>query len=121
MKQRVLVRIIHCQTEWILFFQDMFRVEEISFKRCIHPMGVVGDPMLIIFSEVSDVAYGACAYLRRKKDNQRFSTYLILAKGKVAPIKKISVVRLELCGTRIARRLFVFIKQEFRYKLCKNC
>ena len=49
--------------EWILFFQDMFIVEEISFKRCIRPKGAIGDSMLIIFSDASDLAYGACAYL----------------------------------------------------------
>ena len=51
------------------FFDEMFDVETIAFKRCVRPKGAVGNPMLIIFSDASESAYGACAYIRWERVN----------------------------------------------------
>ena len=42
--------------------------------------------------------------------------YCVLSKGRVAPLKKISIVRLELCGAVIAKRLYCFINEECRFR-----
>ena len=36
---------------WIRFFQELFVMDSISFKRCIHPPEAVGSPSLAIFSD----------------------------------------------------------------------
>lgn len=41
-----------------LFTRELFDLEE-----CMEPTKVVGDPVLLVFSDVSPKAYGACAYL----------------------------------------------------------
>ena len=105
--------------EWIHFFQEMFDVEKLSFKRCFRPKEAVGKPMLIIFSDASKSAYGTCAYIRWERVEDKACASLMAAKGKVAPIKIITLPRLELCGAILAKRLYVFIKKECRFEFSK--
>ncbi|XP_011858772.1 PREDICTED: uncharacterized protein LOC105556298 [Vollenhovia emeryi] len=48
------------------------------------------------FADVSELAYGACIYLRTTDDNGMHSTHLICSKNRVAPLKCLSILRLEL-------------------------
>jgi len=47
--------------EWMTFFNDWPEMEKITVKPCMKPDKAVGDPILIIFSDGSNYAYGACA------------------------------------------------------------
>ena len=97
------------------FFENMFEAENVFFKRCITPEGAVGRPMLIIFSDASEEAFGTCAYIRWECHDGTVLTSLIAAKGKVAPIRTTSLPRLELCASVLATRLFLFIQKECRF------
>nr|CAI5826808.1 unnamed protein product [Callosobruchus analis] len=60
------------------------------------------------FSDASQSAYyGSCIYIRSQ--NQRRETFvsLLCAKSRVAPLKSISIPRLELCGALLSARLTV--------------
>ena len=109
----------HIAVKWIDFFEDMFEVEKLSFKRCIKPTNAVGQPMLILFSDASEDAYGTCAFVRWEKSDGSITTNLVAAKGKVAPIKTTSLPRLELCAAVLSKRLYVFIERECRYQFSK--
>jgi len=50
------------------------------------------------FSEASEVAYGACIYLRSIDVQGKITTKLFCSKSRVAPIKRLSLPRLELCA-----------------------
>ena len=50
--------------KWMTFFDDLPEMEKITVKRCLKPHNAIGDPILIIFSDGSNNAYGACAYVR---------------------------------------------------------
>ena len=74
----------------------MFEIENIYFDRCIKPLDVSDeDPVRIIFSDSSTVAFGACAYIRWKLADGSFDINLLIAKTHVSPINLISIVRLE--------------------------
>ena len=105
--------------KWKKFFTEMFDIENLCFNRCIRPSNAIGDPMLILFSDASEDAYGACAYVRWEHVDKSFSAALLCAKGRVAPIKRVTVVRLELCAAVIAKRLYVFINEECRFDFSK--
>ena len=52
------------QEEWIRFFQEMGDLNHMTFERFLTPVDAIGLPILCIFSDASNEAFGACAYVR---------------------------------------------------------
>jgi len=63
-----------------------------------------------VFTDVSERAYCAAAYLRCVRSDGQCATTLIASKTKVAPLKKMTLPRLELMGALIGARLGKFIR-----------
>ena len=57
------------------------------------------------FSDASEIAYAGAVYLRGVDQTGRIYTSLVVAKTKVAPIKRMTIPRLELCGALVMARL----------------
>ena len=57
------------------------------------------------FSDASEQAYAAVVYLRTVDSNGTVHASLVMAKTKVAPIKRLTVPRLELCGANLLASL----------------
>ena len=98
--------------EWKQFFTEVLGITAVTFMRCLRPEVVIGRPMLIIFSDGSQEAFGACAYIRWETRAGCFMARLILAKNRIAPARVISIPRMELCGAVIAVRLRQTIEKE---------
>ncbi|XP_047499242.1 uncharacterized protein LOC125046242 [Penaeus chinensis] len=99
-----------------MFFKELYELERLTFRRSLIPSNVVGKPSLIIFSDGSMQAYGACAYVRWQIGEDEFESHLIAARNKIAPIKQMSIPRLELCAALMAARLRESILKEFTWK-----
>ena len=97
------------KSKWEKFFTDIFDLENISFKRCIKPNTATGNPNLVIYSDGSSLAYGACAYIQWKCTDGTYKAQLCMSKNRVAPIKQLTIPRLELNGAVIASRIRAFI------------
>ncbi|XP_047022638.1 uncharacterized protein LOC124632030, partial [Helicoverpa zea] len=71
---------------------------------------------LHIFTDASQNAYGACAYVRMYSDdnNTKVSVGLLCAKSKVAPVKPVTIPRLELCGALLGAKLYTKIIKSLR-------
>ena len=104
---------------WLEFFQDLRNMDLVIFPRCLKPLGAIGPPILIIFSDGSDNAYGACAYVRWTLPRERFDVRLIMSKNRLSPNRKISIDRGELCGAVLNKRLKPFLEKESRYQFAK--
>ncbi|XP_054709062.1 uncharacterized protein LOC129218764 [Uloborus diversus] len=66
-----------------------------------------------IFSDASLVAYGAVAYFRYSNKKGEVSTSFIMSKVRVAPLKKLTLPRLELLGVLVAAKLCKYLSGLF--------
>lgn len=71
---------------------------------------------LHIFTDASQTAYGACAYVRTYDDNSEVTVKLLCAKSKLAPLKSLTIPRLELCGALVGAKLYNKIIESLRLK-----
>lgn len=55
---------LEMKQKWIEFFKGLFDLELLKIPRCIQPETVYGKLMLILFPDGSNLAFGACAYIR---------------------------------------------------------
>ncbi|XP_063592199.1 uncharacterized protein LOC134769401 [Penaeus indicus] len=106
----------HMKEQWVVHFHKLFGIDSLSFERCVKPPTAIGLPMLVIFSDSSSNAYGAVAYARWKMKSGMFESKLIMAKGRIAPTRQLSIPRLELCGAIISCRLRKLIENELSYR-----
>lgn len=58
------------------------------------------------FSDASQDGYGACIYIKSTDNEGNHFARLLCAKSRVAPIRNISLHRLELCGALLLAELF---------------
>ncbi|XP_063446979.1 uncharacterized protein LOC134726470 [Mytilus trossulus] len=105
-------------TTWIEFFRGLFELENIKVPRRLKPEFTIGSPTLVIFSDASQVAYGACAYVRWQTGNN-YETRLLYSKNRIAPTKQLSIPRLELCAAILAARMRQKIIQEMDWEFVK--
>ncbi|CAK1602635.1 unnamed protein product [Parnassius mnemosyne] len=81
--------------QWHNFISEMQHVKQIKLTRRV-THDDAKSYQLIGFCDGSSKAYGCCVYLRTVRANH-FNTHLLIAKSKVAPLKPLTVNRLELC------------------------
>ena len=62
------------------------------------------------FGDVSEVAYATAVYLRVVPEDRKACNSLVMSESQVAPVRKISLPRLELMAAVIAVRLCTYIK-----------
>ncbi|XP_053388749.1 uncharacterized protein LOC123533693 [Mercenaria mercenaria] len=88
------------QKKWFQLARDINNVTEVKFSRLIFKSSEADDNTLHVFVDSSIQAYGAAAYLCRGKESR-----LIMAKSRVAPLKKLTLPKLELMAAVIGARL----------------
>nr|XP_054761133.1 uncharacterized protein LOC129267448 [Lytechinus pictus] len=108
------------ESRWQALFDEMKCLNNVVLERCIAPSKAVQKPTLCVFSDASESAFGTCAYLRWQLDNGHFETRFVTAKSRVAPLKRLSVPRLELQAAVMATRLRATIEKELRLDMEKT-
>ena len=64
------------------------------------------------FADASLCAYGACSYVRLTNEKSEVHCSLLTAKSRLAPIKTMSIPRLELSAAVLSVRLDIFLRKE---------
>ncbi|XP_067650434.1 uncharacterized protein [Haliotis asinina] len=92
-----------------VWISELPRLTEISIPRCYKPcdFDAVTSSQLHIFADASNQGYGVAAYL-------------IMSKARVAPLKRVTIPRLELTAACVGVRLAHIIKKELQYELNKT-
>lgn len=89
---------------------NLYKLRIPRFVMCDSPKVIE----LHIFTDASQIAYGACAYIRTWNANGDITVKLLCAKSRVAPVKPVSIPRLELCGALVGAKLLEKVRQSLR-------
>ena len=105
---------------WLQWRSELKRLTERPIPRCYFPRGAhIVAIELHGFSDASERAYAGVVYLGMMDANGDVHISLVASKTKVAPIKRLTIPRLELCGAHILARLLHHVQQAFDLPL--NC
>ena len=95
--------------EWLSARTSLKQLEGFHIPRCVLPDGEIEDFQLHLFTDASEKAYSANVYSRIKSKDGSVSTRLLVAKTCVAPVKTVSLPRLELCGAQLGTKLMSIV------------
>ncbi|TNN13636.1 Gag-Pol polyprotein, partial [Schistosoma japonicum] len=94
------------KTCWFEFLDDMQKVENISFPRCMLARDMDHSlTELHVFSDASEVRYGAVAHSRCYVAGKEACCRLISVKPRVAPLKTQTIQHLKLTAAVLAARI----------------
>ena len=94
--------------------------ESFSLPRCYFPQAYwpSENVEIVAFGDASTKGYGSVVYLRRKLENGDYDCQIVMSKSRVAPLKKITLPRLELLASLLCARLVAYVMNAL--KLSKN-
>ena len=102
--------------EWLQWLKDLSDLESIRIPRCVKPAEYTNDNAYLElhhFSDASQKAYGSCSYLRCVNKKGQTKVSLIMSKSRVAPLKKLTIPRLELQAAVLSTRIDSLCRKEF--------
>lgn len=106
----------HVFSSWKSYQQQIHDLKGISIIRhitCCNPIRIE----MHTFCDASQTAYGACTYIRSLDSSGTYVTHLICAKSRVAPLKNVTLPRLELSGALLAARLSNIVLKALNMKI----
>ena len=108
-------------SEWNAIYTDLMELKDVTWPRFF---GIVNDDNaefeLHAFVDASKSAYGACIYLRGCKQESNATVSLVIAKNRIAPVKEVSLPRLELMAVVIGVRLVKYVQAELKSPIKKT-
>ncbi|GFS60150.1 integrase catalytic domain-containing protein [Trichonephila clavipes] len=107
--------------KWLIWCKELPLLDNLRIPRLVldSTNDEVSDLIEIhIFCDASKLAYGAAAYVKVRKQNEVLIN-LIASKTRVAPLKAVTLPRLELLGALVAPRLSSRVQEIVRKK--KEC
>lgn len=100
------------EMEWLEFLDSLSNLQEIKIPRWLG-MKATWKTDLHFFSDASERAYAAVAYARTIHLDGKITVRLIQSKTRVAPLKRLTIPRLELCGAYLSANLVEVIAEQF--------
>lgn len=104
------------QAEWYRFYKDLAHLKDVKIPR--HVTSPERTSVEIHgFGDASERAYGACIYVRTRLNDGTFTSRLLCAKSRVAPLKKLTLPRLELASALLLAQLVDKVKGAINIKI----
>ena len=99
---------------WKQWLDSLSNIENLTVSRCLKPenFGNHRSAQLHHFSDASEDGYGAASYLRLENTSGNFHCVLLLGKSRVAPLKTITIPRMELTAATVAINLHKLLSKE---------
>ena len=86
--------------QWMDMYLRLSQVSKITVDRLVLAKGQPTEIQFLGSYDSIEKAYGACLYLRSVNQQGEVTTKLLYSKSRVAPVKKITLPRLELCRSQ---------------------
>ena len=94
------------QEQWQELQRNLHRIQSIQIDRLLISKNKLIEIELHGFSDASEGAYGACIYIRSVDVLGNISTRFLCSKSRVAPLKRLSLPRLELCAAMLLADMY---------------
>ncbi|XP_071654107.1 uncharacterized protein [Temnothorax longispinosus] len=93
------------EATWKEYYKSLPQTNELKIPRNINPGNVSNQFDLVGFGDASERAYGAVLYAVSQRSGGTLQAHLICSKSRVAPLKTISLPRLELDAALLLTKL----------------
>uniref|UniRef100_A0A8D8WZP0 Integrase catalytic domain-containing protein n=1 Tax=Cacopsylla melanoneura TaxID=428564 RepID=A0A8D8WZP0_9HEMI len=106
------------QEKWNRLISELPLLNQLQIPR--HLLIAKNTELSVIgFCDASEKAIGACIYVHVTNSSNEISSRLLCARSKVAPVKYVTIPRLELCSALLLSKLMSFILKVFnsRYEV----
>ena len=107
------------KVRWTKWKAELLQLRSILIPRCYKPenFGCAVGTELHHFSDASVKGYGQCSYLRLIDENQRIHCSFVMGKSRVAPLKPVTIPRLELTATVCSVKINQQLRQELQHQI----
>ncbi|GFX70637.1 integrase catalytic domain-containing protein [Trichonephila clavipes] len=113
------------KTDWDSPIPQQLTEDWLKFQKAFNAINYLTVPRWVIltadntvelhgFADASSLAYAAAIYCRQKH-NSKIKVQLLVSKTKVAPVKQVSIPRLELCGAHLLSKLFKSVLRTLKH------
>ena len=104
----------HLKVQHVRWRKELPLLATISLPRCYFSAEPALTVQLHGFCDSSESAYAAVIYLRATYADSPATCQLVVAKSRVAPLKKQTIPRMELCGVALLSELMESTRTTFR-------
>lgn len=103
-------------TKWVQWCCELNELQRVHVQRCYRAAttGLPQKTLLHVFADASPVAYGAVAYICVTDAEGNTTSSILMGKSKIAPIKQLTLPRLELMACLLAARLGRYITNNLK-------
>ena len=110
------------ERRWETWLKDLPKLEQFAIPRCLKPpkFAIIQRRELHHFSDASTQGYGAVTYLRQIDVNGQIHCSLLMAKSRLAPLKTMTIPRMELSAAVLATRLDRMMLQELTVNIASS-
>ncbi|XP_051784871.1 uncharacterized protein LOC127528375, partial [Erpetoichthys calabaricus] len=112
------VEVKHIQ-KWKKWMDDLQLLVDYKVNRCFKPtgFGTIKTAQMHHFADASEDGYGTVTYLVLTNEEGKKHCSFLMAKSRVAPLKQVTIPRLELTATVVAIKMDKMLKGEFQMPL----
>ncbi|KAJ8031990.1 hypothetical protein HOLleu_25384 [Holothuria leucospilota] len=110
---------LESQNAWECWKCELPTIEGFKVSRCCKPseFGTIKEYQLHHFSDASEVAYGCVSYLRIVNNDNKVHCSFLLSKAHLAPLKRLTIPRLELMAATLAVKVDAMLRRELMLPL----
>ncbi|XP_055589945.1 uncharacterized protein LOC129742126 [Uranotaenia lowii] len=104
--------------KWQQYVDELPKLQQFHLNRLVLLPG--SEIQLHTFTDASEMAYGCCIYVRSTDSKGNVSVHLIAAKSRLAPLRRVTLPRLELCAAETGAHLFTAVKRALAIQISES-